>query len=97
VAGAESTTAFDLLQAFLDRLDGDRISYQVGRVRDWSVLVEVRLPRVIWEVEFFRDGHIEAERYAATEDIVELTGRDPAELVALLELDWEPPDRPASA
>lgn len=81
----KSTAAFALLQAFLDRLDADRITYRLDRVRPSSVLVEVYLPGTHWEVEFFSEDRIEVERFAATEDIREL--RDVGELVELLELD----------
>jgi hypothetical protein len=96
LAGDRSTGAFELLQAFLDRLDADRITYRMDRIRDSSVLVEVYLPGFHWEVEFFWDGHVEAERYSAGEDVYELTRQDPDELVQLLGLDQEPPDASGS-
>ncbi|MEO6349548.1 MAG: hypothetical protein ABIP53_02765 [Candidatus Limnocylindrales bacterium] len=73
---AKRIGAFDSLQLFLDRLDAKRVTYRLGRDRDSSVKVEVHLPRVHWEIEFFANGEIELERYAATEEIQVATDTD---------------------
>jgi hypothetical protein len=52
--------ALEKLLAFTQELDRRRISRRLDIVRD-AVMVEVYLPGVRWEVEFFADSHVEVE------------------------------------
>jgi hypothetical protein len=76
--------------AFMARLREADILHRVGSLRDDSVLVEVRTPGHIWEIEFFPDSPIECERFASDGRI--LQGPDLAALIAK----WSdtPPDGP---
>ncbi len=50
------------LLAFLKRLDDCKIHYNLSKIRD-SILVEIAVPGQRWEVEFFKDGHLEIEKF----------------------------------
>lgn len=56
-------TTSDSLFEFLAKLDKNKLSYRLDRVREGTVMVVLALPGQIWEVEFFDDGHIEVERF----------------------------------
>ena len=75
---------------FMARLRAADILHRVGSLRDDSVLVEVRTPGHIWEIEFFPDSPIECERFASDGRI--LQGPELAALIAK----WSdpPPDGP---
>jgi hypothetical protein len=51
------------LMEFLDRLKGSRIHYNLGHHRDNAIMVQIAVPGERWEVEFFRDGSVEIERF----------------------------------
>lgn len=56
------------LIAFLEELEDRKIFFLLNKIRD-SILVEISVPGERWEVEFFADGHIEAERFISTGNI----------------------------
>ena len=47
---------------FLNKLEENHIYYRLNKVRD-TILVEIAIPGERWEVEFFRDGTIEVEKF----------------------------------
>ncbi|MCL2353442.1 MAG: hypothetical protein FWC69_02295 [Defluviitaleaceae bacterium] len=47
---------------FLERLEENKIHYNLGKIRD-SILVEVAVPGQRWEVEFFPDGIVDVEKF----------------------------------
>jgi len=49
------------LLAFLDDLRAGRIHYELRQRRDDAIMVEVAVPGERWEVEFLKDGSVEAE------------------------------------
>ncbi|HEY7156651.1 MAG TPA: hypothetical protein VH575_21965 [Gemmataceae bacterium] len=54
---------FSQLLDFLERLEKAKIAYSLRHIREDALLVEVRVPGEIWEVEFLRDDEIEIERF----------------------------------
>jgi hypothetical protein len=54
------------LLAFLERLERDHLWYRLEHVRPDTVMVVVRVPGEVWEVEFFEDGQIEFERFRSS-------------------------------
>ena len=52
----------DGLLDFLSKLEEHDIYYRLNQVRD-AILVEIAIPGERWEVEFFRDGSVEVERF----------------------------------
>lgn len=52
------------LLEFLNELDKRKIYYRLNKIRE-SVLVEVAIPGQRWEIEFFKDGHIEIEKFVS--------------------------------
>ena len=54
---------FGRLLDFLNRLDGAHVFYTLGHTRPDSVMVDISLPGLRWEVEFMADGSIDIERY----------------------------------
>jgi hypothetical protein len=62
----DSTALVPLSQLlrFLQQLEDANIWYRLEHVRD-SVMVLLAVPGERWEVEFFRDGHIEVERFVS--------------------------------
>ena len=60
----------DRLLPFLDRLEEKKIYYRLNRVRD-AIMVEVAVPGERWEIEFFEDNHIEAERFVSDGEILD--------------------------
>ena len=52
----------DGLLDFLSKLEEHDIYYRLNKVRD-AILVEIAIPGERWEVEFFRDGSVEVERF----------------------------------
>jgi hypothetical protein len=57
------------LLSFLDKLRAAHISYELGQIRDETVLVAVKVPGERWEVEFFADGSVEVEIFRSSGDI----------------------------
>jgi hypothetical protein len=53
---------------FLDRLDAEKLTYNLGHYRD-SITVLVAVPGAFWEVEFFDDGRVEVEIFRSTSGV----------------------------
>ncbi len=49
------------LSAFLIKLDGACIAYQLTSVREGAVMVQIAVPGERWEIDFFPDRPIEVE------------------------------------
>src|SRR5436190_16420339 len=64
-----SGDAFGKLNRFLDRLEGESISYTLARHRDEAIMVLVTVPGDRWEVEFLGDGSVEVERFTSDGEI----------------------------
>ena len=60
---------FDRLLAFIRRLEGARICYQVASNRDDAISVIVTVPGQRWEVDFLADGAVDVERFVSTGEI----------------------------
>jgi hypothetical protein len=73
---------------FMARLRAADIMHRVGSLRDEAILVEVRAPDSIWEVEFFADEPAVFERF--TSDGKLLGAADLAALIAR----WSDPPTP---
>lgn len=64
-----SQSPFDKLTTFLKHLDEANIHHTLASHRDDAVMVFVTVPGERWEIEFFRDGSVEAERFLSSGDI----------------------------
>ena len=51
------------LLRFLNMLEEKKIYYQLNKVRDEAIMVEIAVPGQHWEVEFMEDGSIEIEKF----------------------------------
>lgn len=51
------------LLRFLNKLDGTNIYYQLNKIRDEAIMVEVVVPGQRWEVEFLEDGTVDVEKF----------------------------------
>jgi hypothetical protein len=60
---------FGRLLDFLNRLDEERIHYELGHIRPESILVAVAVPGSRWEVEFMDDGTLDIERFDSIGDV----------------------------
>lgn len=58
-----TTDRFSQLLDFLERLEKAKIAYSLRHSRDDALMVEIRVPGELWEVEFLRDDEIEVERF----------------------------------
>lgn len=74
-----SENALQRCLSFIGELDRRQIYRQLACVRD-AIMVEAHVPGARWEVEFFPDGHVEAEVFESAGHV--LNG---AEAVAALE------------
>lgn len=52
----------DKLIDFLNTLEERKIYYRLNKVSD-NILVEITVPGQRWEVEFFRDGSVQIEKF----------------------------------
>ena len=57
---------------FLENLEEKKIHYKLSKIRE-SILVEIAVPGQRWEVEFFKDNHIEIEKFISNGIIYEKT------------------------
>lgn len=60
---------FGKLITFLNQLEQHKISYSLAHNRDETVMVNVAIPGQRWEVEFFKDGSVEVERFVSSGEI----------------------------
>ena len=61
--------AFAKLESFLERLCGLGVSFTLHHIREGSIMVVAVVPGERWEIEFFRDGDVEVERFISTGSI----------------------------
>lgn len=64
------TEFFDLRR----KLEAAAVFHRVGSVRQDAVLVEVRLPKTFWEIEFLSDGRVLYEVFTSTGPILDALG-----------------------
>ena len=57
------------LLAFLADLEQGKISYTLAHQRDNAIMIAVVVPGQRWEIEFFDDGSIEAEKFISDGEI----------------------------
>ena len=65
----------DHLLDFLSKLEEHQIYYRLNKVRD-AIMVEIAVPGQRWEVEFFRDGEIEVEKFISNSEICDGSALD---------------------
>ena len=51
------------LISFLNMLEVRKIFYQLSKIRDESILIQVSIPGQRWEIEFMENGDIEIEKF----------------------------------
>lgn len=51
------------LLVLLNKLEENKIYYQLNKIRDNSILVNIAVPGQRWEVEFMENGSIEIEKF----------------------------------
>lgn len=56
------------LLEFLNKLEGKNIYYQLNKIRDEAIMVEVVVPGQRWEVEFLDDGTVDVEKFISDKD-----------------------------
>ncbi|MBC6475323.1 MAG: hypothetical protein GDA48_23030 [Hormoscilla sp. GM102CHS1] len=61
---------FNQLIVFLQKLEGQEISYSLARHRDEAVMVTVAVPEERWEIEFLSDGTVEVEKFISNGEIL---------------------------
>ena len=54
---------FKKLNDFLNKLQENHIFYQLSKIRNESIMVEVAVPGQRWEIEFMEDGTVEIEKF----------------------------------
>jgi hypothetical protein len=64
-----SQAPFDKLTTFLKHLETVRLHYTLASHRDDAIMVLVTVPGERWEIEFFGDGSVEAERFRSNGEI----------------------------
>lgn len=67
------------LEDFLLSIERRRIFFRLERIRADAVAVMIAVPGERWEVEFFEDGRVEAERFVSDGQI-----HDESALVTIL-------------
>lgn len=53
---------------FLNKLEGKNIYYQLNKIREESIMVEVVVPGQRWEIEFLDDGTVDVEKFISDKD-----------------------------
>ena len=56
-----AVNSLEKLLGFLSELDRRKIYFELTRVRDEALMVEIAVPGERWEAEFFGDGRVEIE------------------------------------
>lgn len=51
------------LISFLNKLEEKKIFYQISKIRNESILIEITVPGQKWEVEFMENGDVEIEKF----------------------------------
>lgn len=59
----------EYLLGFLNELRAASVFYSLAVVQPNAIMVEIAVPGERWEVEFFTDGRVEAERFYSKGEI----------------------------
>src|SRR5699024_5161498 len=62
------TFELGVLLDFLNKLEEKKIYYQLNKIREEAILVEVAVPGQRWEVEFLDDGTVEVDKFISDKD-----------------------------
>ena len=62
-----SMTHLNLLE-FLNKLEEKNIYYQLNKIREEAIMVEVVVPGQRWEIEFLDDGTVGVEKFISDKD-----------------------------
>ena len=54
---------------FLNELERNKIYYELGKIRNNSIMIIVAVPGQRWEIEFMADGTIEIEKFCSNGEI----------------------------
>ena len=55
------------------QLKAARVFHTISSIREGALLIDAALPGERWEIEVFKDGHIEIERYRSDGEIADET------------------------
>ncbi|MEI9929921.1 MAG: hypothetical protein WDM89_04990 [Rhizomicrobium sp.] len=72
---AASINPMEQLLAFLGHLDEQNIGYILESTRD-AIMVIVRIPSAVYEIEFFANGDIDIETIGPTQGVERVTLQD---------------------
>src|SRR5699024_4711625 len=64
------------LLAILNKLEEKNIYYQLNKIRDEAIMVEVVVPGKRWEVEFLDDGTVDVEKFISDKDFYDESDLD---------------------
>lgn len=64
------------LFSFLNKLEGKNIYYQLNKMRDDAIMIEVVVPGQRWEVEFLDDGTVDVEKFISDQDFYDESDLD---------------------
>jgi hypothetical protein len=63
------TDLFNKFLTFLNKLEQQKIHYQVSHHRDEAVMITVSIAGQRWEIEFLDNGDIEVEKFISNGEI----------------------------
>lgn len=75
----QETLELGNLLSFLNKLEEKNIYYQLNKIREEAMMVEIAIPGQRWEVEFLDDGSVDVEKFISDKDFY-----DESELEILL-------------
>ena len=55
--------------AFLNKLEENKIFYKLDKIRSEAIMVEVVVPGQRWEIEFLDDGTVVIEKFISDKDM----------------------------
>jgi len=59
----QETFELESLLDFLNKLEKEKIFYQLNKIREEAIMVEVVVPGQRWELEFLNDGTVDVEKF----------------------------------
>ena len=71
---------FKEFNAFLNKLEENKIFYKLDKIRGEAIMVAVVVPGQRWEIEFLDDGTVDIEKFISDKDMY-----DASELETLFE------------
>ena len=74
--------SLEQLLQFISKLQDGRIQFDLKCVRD-AIMVALRSPSTYYEIEFFADGHIEAQSFGTPSQVQTLTLQEITDRVIL--------------